>query len=112
MCAPCNPALFTKCCLTRIHVAATHSRKHPLSLLNCVLELLLVSQSFVDRHGTSFWSVTLKDSYAVGILECPGSPGCVSRNELHHAAFLEEVFSETACDISLGKSRQMRQGNL
>lgn len=40
------------------------------------------------------------------------SPGCVSRNKLHHAAFLEEVFSETACDMSLEKSRQARQGNL
>lgn len=29
------------------------------------------------------------------------SAGCVSGSELHHAAFLEKVFSETACDVSL-----------
>lgn len=30
------------------------------------------------------------------------SSGCESGNELHHAAFLEEeVFLETACDMSL-----------
>lgn len=36
------------------------------------------------------------------------SSGCVSGSELHHAAFLEEVFSETACDIV----SQVRGGNL
>lgn len=33
------------------------------------------------------------------------SSGCVSSNELHQAAFLEEVFSVTACDMSLRRNR-------
>lgn len=33
------------------------------------------------------------------------SSGYVSSNELHQAAFLEEVFLETACDMSLRRNR-------
>lgn len=54
--------------------------------------------SSVDGHLTSLWSVTVRDGCAVGNLECVF---WVCWGELHHAAFLEEVYSEIVCDMSL-----------
>ena len=39
------------------------------------------------------------------------SPGCVSRNELHHAAFLKRCSQSQYVTGLWGTSRQVRQGN-
>lgn len=68
VCVPYSLALFIKH-ITKIHIVRAHSLWIPFPL-TCMLEQLLISRSSVDGHLTSFWSVTVRDGYAVGILEC------------------------------------------